>query len=682
MTHALIELRGVERDFIAGDLAITVLKQIDLTIHRGEMVAIMGTSGSGKSTLMNILGCLDRPTRGTYRMRGREVHTLSADELATLRREHFGFVFQRYQLLAGLTAWQNVEIPAIYAGMPRARRRARAHQLLQSLGLRDRADHRPAQLSGGQQQRVSIARALMNGGNVILADEPTGALDTRSGHTVLRMLRQLNAAGHTVIMVTHDPGVARHANRIVEIQDGRIVEDRGRDHAREPVQTPGEDIAATLSNVASLEAASPCVERVSAPSSNAAPTRAAPSHTSASWAEPYRAAFGMALLALRAHRLRAFLTMLGIIVGIAAVVAVVALGAGSRELILRQVSFLGANTLEVSRGKDFGDERAASIRSLLPRDAELLARQHFIANVSPQVRAELMARYRNKQASVQVVGVGDQHPTIRNFQLAQGHFFDRDAVSRLAQEAVIDPNTSKVLFGDDASAIGKVILVGDMPVRVIGVLQGVQSFLMQPGLLYAYVPYTTVMHRLLGQSHLDSISVRVSDGVPVHAAEAVIEKVIKQRHGIKDFFTFNNDEVQRTLDSIAGTLTMVMSAIAAISLVVGGAGVMNIMLVSVHERTSEIGVRMAIGARRVDIMRQFLIEAMVVCLAGGLLGMALALCLGPLVSWATGGIFRLIYSPSSMAIAFATSLAVGLAAGYLPARKAARLQPVQALARE
>src|SRR5690606_13731080 len=222
----LIALAKVRREFPSGEGSITVLKDVDLTIHAGEMVAIVGPSGSGKSTLMNILGCLDRPSGGSYRVSGRETAALDADALAALRREHFGFIFQHYHLLAELSALGNVEIPAVYAGLPPRERRACAAELLERLGMADRLEHPPGKLSGGQQQRVSIARALMNGANVILADEPTGALDRQTGEEVLRRRGELTAAGKTVIIVTHDPAVAARAERVIEIDDGRIVADR------------------------------------------------------------------------------------------------------------------------------------------------------------------------------------------------------------------------------------------------------------------------------------------------------------------------------------------------------------------------------------------------------------------------------------------------------------------------
>ncbi|HLB29898.1 MAG TPA: ABC transporter ATP-binding protein, partial [Gammaproteobacteria bacterium] len=228
MAIPLIELRNISRTFVTGGgVEVRALRGVNLKIYPGEFLAVMGQSGSGKTTLMNILGCLDRPTGGTYLFAGRDIESFDADGLAWLRREAFGFIFQSYNLLATATAEENVEIPAIYAGLSARDRAIRAEALLSGLGLGDRLDHRPSQLSGGQQQRVSIARALMNGGNVILADEPTGALDSQSGIEVIALLEDLARQGHTVILITHDAEVAAHADRIVEFFDGKIINDSG-----------------------------------------------------------------------------------------------------------------------------------------------------------------------------------------------------------------------------------------------------------------------------------------------------------------------------------------------------------------------------------------------------------------------------------------------------------------------
>lgn len=662
----LLEVQNLSREFPAGEGTVTVLKDINLKIHAGELVAIIGQSGSGKSTLMNILGCLDRPTRGSYRVNGQETGKLEPDELARLRREYFGFIFQRYHLLGDLSAVGNVEVPSIYAGIEPKQRQQRAAQLLTQLGLGGRLHHRPSQLSGGQQQRVSIGRALVNGGDVILADEPTGALDKNSGIEVMRILRELHQQGHTIILVTHDPQVAMNASRIIEISDGEIIADRQNkpQHADDqPLSTETTDNA----------------------SSNSMPSSQATQRVSAlrSSLDRLGEAFRMALLAMNAHRLRTFLTMLGIIIGIASVVSVVALGNGSQQKILENISSLGTNTITVYQGRGFGDNsRTSQARTLIPADADAIAEQPYVDSVSPSVNSSQTIRYRDIEASASINGVGEDFFKVRGMTFTQGQGFDRQNVKELSQDVVIDANTSKTLFPNGEDPLGQVILLGNVPSRIVGVTAAEKSMFGNSDSLNVWMPYTTVMSRILGQPNLRSIVVRINDTAPTSAAENAILSLLEQRHGAQDVFTQNSDSIRETIQQTTATMTLLISAIAVISLIVGGIGVMNIMLVSVTERTQEIGVRMAVGARQSDILQQFLIEAVLVCILGGILGVLLALGIGQIFSHFAGDTFQMVYSTTSMVAAFVCSSLIGVLFGFLPARNAAQLDPVAALARE
>jgi macrolide transport system ATP-binding/permease protein len=642
----LIEVKNLWREFAAGDETVAVLRDINLSIAAGEMVAIMGASGSGKSTLMNILGCLDRPTRGSYRVAGRDTSDMSADELAALRRERFGFVFQRYHLLGHLSAQSNVEMPAIYAGVSRPDRHNRAAALLGRLGLSERLGHRPGQLSGGQQQRVSIARALMNGGNIILADEPTGALDSRSGEEVMKILRELHADGSTIILVTHDRHVAEHADRIIEIADGVVVSD-----------------------VRTAAAARP---------------RAAVAQRALSGmrvrAELFTEAFRIALLAMKAQRLRTFLTMLGIIIGIASVVTVVAIGEGSRQKVLADISYMGTNTVEVWVGRNWGDPRAAQTAGLQPADSDALAREPYIAAASPKVELGATARFRNIAATASIMGVSEQYFDVMGIKFAEGTGFNEASVYRRAQDVVIDQRARKTLFVQGEDPIGQIILLGTLPVRVVGVAEDNPTIRNAENLV-VFAPHSTVRGRMTGRTRLRSIIVKIGDGVSTAAGEAAITRLMAMRRGANDFRIENSDTVRRTMESTAKTMSLLISAIAVISLVVGGIGVMNIMLVSVSERTSEIGVRMAVGAPRRDILSQFLIEAILVCLLGGVLGVTLALAAGEVIDRFVSQ-FQVVYSLGAIVAAFVCSTGIGLIFGYLPARNASYLDPVQALSRE
>ena len=648
MREPLLQLSGIRRHFGDGERRVEVLKGIDLTIARGEMVAIVGASGSGKSTLLNILGCLDQPSEGSYRVAGRETSRLTADALATLRREHFGFIFQRYHLLGGLSARDNVALPALYAGLAGDARKARAESLLQRLGLGSRLDYKPSQLSGGQQQRVSIARALINGGQVILADEPTGALDSQSGAEVLGILGALHRQGHTLVLVTHDMAIAEQAERIIELKDGEVVADRRR--------KPAPPSPAPTTPRADTEGRGALVGRLGA-------------------------AFKMALLAMQAQRMRTFLTMLGIIIGIAAVVSVVALGRGSQQQVLANINAMGTSTLEIFPGSGFGDRRAEAVQTLRVEDAEALAGLGYVHSVTPSLATSVTLRRGSQAVLGSVNGVGEQFFQVRGYRLLQGMLFDAASVTALAQEVVIDENSLARLFDEGESPLGQVILLGSLPCRVIGVVARNQSGFGSDENLNVWIPHTTVMTRMLGQSHLRSISVRVQDEVALAAAEDGISRLLRERHGAQDFFVLNTDSIRQAITSTNATLTLLIAMIALISLVVGGIGVMNIMLVSVSERTREIGVRMAVGARTGDILQQFLIEAVLVCLLGGAAGVLLSLLIGVLFEHFSSQ-FTLSYSLDAVLMAFFCSSLIGVLFGFFPARRAARMDPIRALERE
>jgi len=648
MKEPLMRVRGVSRAFPAGEEMVRVLKDVDLDIEAGEMMAIIGASGSGKSTLMNILGCLDRPTDGSYWIEGRETSKMSVDELAALRRERFGFIFQRYHLLGDLSAASNVEVPAIYAGRSRSDRHKRAISLLTRLGLAERTGNIPGKLSGGQQQRVSIARALMNGGEIILADEPTGALDTNSGAEVMKILRELHAEGHTIILVTHDKKIAEHADRVVEISDGVIISD----------------------------------ERNVSRSTTARPVREhAPGAGWRGAIDRMTEAFCMAGAAIWAHKMRSLLTMLGIIIGIASVAAISALGAGSQRQILNSISSLGTNTIEVRAGKGIGDLEAGKIRTLVPADAEALMNQPYVDSVTPTVATTVTVKRAAVAVTATVTGVGADFFRVRGLELANGQLFNAQDVTAYSQKVVIDANAARDLFPDRVNPVGQVILLGTMPARVVGVTKRENSFGPAVDTLTVYAPYTTVMGRMLGRPNVDGITVRIRDDVDPGNVEAAVSRLIERRHGAKDFFLTNSATIRETIEATTQTLTLLISSVAVISLVVGGIGVMNIMLVSVTERTKEIGVRVAVGARRSDILSQFLIEAIMVCLVGGFMGVMLALGISALFNLLSPD-FKMIFSSGSIIVAFACSTLIGIVFGFLPARNAAKLDPIEALARD
>jgi macrolide transport system ATP-binding/permease protein len=640
----LIELKGITRSFGQGDLAVPVLKGIDLKIYPGEFVAIMGPSGSGKSTLMNILGCLDQPSSGEYWFDGRDVSALSRDELALLRREAFGFVFQSYNLLPGMTARENVEIPAIYAGMAPARRHQRADELLTGLGLGERLTHRPSELSGGQQQRVSIARALMNGGQIIFADEPTGALDSKSSQEVIRLLTDLSAQGHTVILITHDQDVADVARRQIHIADGEVVRDTG-------VET----------------------------TTRTAPVKAADIRNGAVLSD-WQEALKSALRSLRSNLFRTALTLLGIVIGVASVITMLAIGEGAKKDVVDRISTMGSDLLLVRPGGP--DQRGGrwSVTTLVADDYRAINEIEGVLAAIPELTGGQTLRYSNRDHQAEINATSFQFPVARQWPVAEGTFFSAQDEANYAAVAVLGTSTAQVLFPDE-SPLGKHLMVNNVLFQVIGVMEEKGASPMgQDQDEVVFVPYTTGSLRIFGQTHLRNITVAVADIDRMAEIEAIIHDTLLARHGgVEDFTIRNMASLIDTISETQNTLTWLLGSIAAISLLVGGIGVMNIMLVSVTERTREIGIRMATGARAWNILQQFLTEAWLVSAIGGLIGVGLGIAATQLIG-SFGTPVHMTVLP--MVLAFSCAFATGLIFGFLPARKAARLDPVHALASE
>lgn len=640
----LLQLENIQRFYPNGDTVVRALDDVSLTIWPGEFVAIIGQSGSGKSTLMNLIGCLDQPTAGRYRVLNRDVAGLDADQLAALRRETFGFVFQRYNLLNTASAAENIEIPALYAGMPKKLRESRALALLQQLGLGERSEHRPMQMSGGQQQRVAIARALMNNPPVILADEPTGALDSQSGSEVMDLLRRLHAEGRTILLITHDEQVANNAQRIITICDGKIVGDSGENRRHGSAAIPAHHEIGATGLVAELLEASTT-----------------------------------ALRSLRANLFRTGLTLLGIVIGVAAVVAMMAIGEGSQKKVMDQMKAMGTNVLSIRPGAP-GLRGSSDVATLIPADAEAIAELDNVEWASAERNARLTLRHGNIDYASSVQGVGSSMPIVRDWPVAKGDFFNDEDMRRYAPVTVLGQTVAKILFPDGRDPLGRYVLVQNIPFEVIGVLTAKGASAGGTDQDDAiFVPLTTGLIRLFGQNYLNGITVRVADVARIDDTQQAISDLLLARHQSEDFRIRNMASILETAEETQNTFTLMLGIVAAISLVVGGIGVMNIMLVSVTERTREIGIRMATGARRRDILLQFNTEAAVVCTLGGVIGV--------LSGFATGFLLRgfdmaVVFSPLPAVLAFSCAFGTGLLFGYLPARKAAYLDPVVALAAE
>ena len=648
MTGPLIELNGIRKRYGGHDgaPAVEVLRGVTLSIGAGEFVAIVGASGSGKSTLMHLLGCLDRPSDGSYRFAGQDVASLNPDELAWLRREAFGFVFQGYHLIATESARENVEVPALYAGMPAADRHARSAALLQRLGLGERFDHRPNQLSGGQQQRVSIARALMNGGRIILADEPTGALDSTSGAEVMALLGELADAGHTIILITHDRKVAAQARRVIEIRDGEIIEDSG-----------AVAIAATAAALPPLD-----MSRAS-------------HDTGASLGTELLDAARAAWRVLWINRFRTGLTLLGIVIGVASVIVMLAIGLGTRQQVMAQLGAFGSNLLYMSSR---GESSRIPGRSITLGDLEALKDVPGISHVLPNVTGNKVIRHGNIDVQTYVRGTGPALPQIQTWPVAKGGFFTEQDEREMATVAVLGARLAEKLMPDIANPVGQSILIGNVPFQVIGVMSSKGALTGEKDeddvLL---LPFSTAGIRVFGQREPTYTVLAAADVKRVTEVEAAVDAVLFERHRIRDYGISNAAASIAAEAKTQDNMTMMLSLIAAVSLVVGGIGVMNVMLMTVRERTREIGIRMATGARRRDILRQFLTEAVLVSVVGGVAGIVVGIAFaGLLLVWEVPVIFSL----SAIGGAFACAVVTGLVFGFMPARKASGLDPVVALA--
>lgn len=641
----MIELKNICKVFQNGDERALVLKNINLEIKQGEFVAIIGQSGSGKSTLMNILGCLDTPSSGTYTLDGKDISHFSKDELSELRLKKFGFIFQRYNLIPASNATENVALPGIYAGTKKFERTQRAKELLSKLGLGDKTDFMPNHLSGGQQQRVSIARALMNGGEILLCDEPTGALDSASGQTVMQIIKELNQAGHTIIMVTHDKQIASWASRVIEISDGRIISDNKTEQNLNKLNKPKSEHASDLSRLK----------------------------------DRFFESFNMSISAIKAHKLRSFLTMLGIIIGISSVICVVALARGSQENILEGINKMGVSTITIFPGRGFGDRGSAKRKNFSIEDINILESLEFVDNAMPRTRSSGTLIYANTSSGASVHAGTEMILKISSVELKSGRNFTKDDIQNSASVIIIDENTQKTFFkGSDP--LGKIMIFNKRPFMVIGVGKRDEGAF-SDGSLSIYMPYTTLANKVTGSHKIRSIVVSIAPGVNSQLAEYAISEILKIRRGGTDFYMINSDTILKTIKATTDTMSLLISGIALISLVVGGIGVMNIMLVSVIERTKEIGVRMAIGAKGADIMLQFLIEAILLCALGGIIGVLLAFGIGGLFNLISNDI-KMSFSLVSIIIAFGISSLVGIVFGYMPAKRAAKLNPIDALLRE
>ncbi|MCX5785984.1 MAG: ABC transporter permease [Elusimicrobia bacterium] len=646
----MIELKGIRKVYQMGGEDLEVLKGVDLSVKEGEFVAIMGPSGSGKSTLMHILGLLDRPSKGSYKLFGREISALDDLELSYLRARILGFVFQQFNLLPRITAADNVALPQIYLG--EKARPAAAGKFLSQVGLADRSGHKPNQLSGGQQQRVAIARSLVNNPKIIFADEPTGNLASDQSNEIMGIFKKLNDQGITVVIVTHEPDIAAWAKRVIKLRDGHIVEDSAKPE-------PG----ATSREAAHLKI---------------------PKSFFLSWREVVEN-MASSINSIVGNKTRSLLTMLGIIIGVGALIAMLAVGTGAQRAIQKQMSSLGTNLLAVMPGNRSQGGMSlgrGAVSRLTKDDAEAIKRYvPNITRVDCNVQGNVQVVYAAKNYRTSVTGATQSYALMHNAAPYYGRFFSESEEKELKKVALIGQTVVDQLFGKE-DPVGKTIKINRKNFTVIGVLplKGAAGPRDQDDTVI--VPLNTAMRILLGKDFVDNIWVEVADYTLMPDAQARIIQLIRKRQGVPDYkddpvSIMNMADMQAMLTSTIKTFSTLLGIIAGISLIVGGIGIMNIMLVSVSERTKEIGLRKAIGATRRAVLLQFLIEAVILSVIGGLLGILVGASSSLLLSRISG--WAIYISPLSVALAFGFSATVGVVFGFWPAKKASLLSPIDAL---
>jgi macrolide transport system ATP-binding/permease protein len=649
----MIELRNCNKTYKMGEIYVPALKDASLKIEDGEFIAVMGPSGSGKSTLLNVLGCLDVLTSGQYLIDGIDISEFSDSQLAQIRNEKIGFIFQSYNLLSRLNALSNVELALIYSGDHNDRRK-KAINSLRMVNLEERAKHRPKELSGGEQQRVAIARALANEPSIILADEPTGNLDSKSGKEIMSILTELHNKGITIIMVTHDNSVAASAQRIIRLKDGEIIEDQrkieieGRTQNKSLTQNIKKKRRFTIAEI--------------------------------------RESAIMSVSSIFSNKLRSFLTMLGIIVGVAAVIAMIAIGQGASVQITQRIKQMGANLLMVRPGAaEFGGVRSAagSRTSLTYDDAQAIASDaQFVDKVDANFSRNGQVVYGNKNTNTTINGVTSNFREVRNFPVDRGTFITEDDNIFMRRVAVLGKTVVTNLFGNE-DPIGQYIKINRIIFQVIGVMSTKGStggFRDEDDVIF--IPLKTAQKRLFGVDYVSTINIEAKSQDVMDKATSEITDLLRDKHNIRqgqddDFNIRSQAEILTTVQDTSKTFTILLASIAIISLLVGGIGIMNIMFVSVTERTREIGIRKAIGAQKWDILGQFLIESVIVSLSGGLIGIVIGILASKLTSQFAG--WPTVITPVAVVLSFSFAVIVGLTFGFYPARKAALLNPIDAL---
>ncbi|MCB8921899.1 MAG: ATP-binding cassette domain-containing protein [Ardenticatenaceae bacterium] len=667
-----IKLSSLERHFQRGETAVQALRGIDLTITPGEFVALVGPSGSGKSTLLNLLGGLDRPSSGELWLNGTPLHEVDDVTLTRHRKEQIGFIFQSFNLLPRLTAVENVAVPLMLAGVPKEERQARARALLERVGLGHRLDHYPAELSGGEQQRTAVARALIHNPGLILADEPTGNLDSATGNDIMSLLQSLNREqGITLVVVTHDPDVAAYADRIVRLHDGQIaeIEERGLNSSSSP-----------------------------SPRTSASPRNSASKLTA-------KDIIQTALRNLGRRPVRNVLTAGGVLIGIVTLVAMVSFGVGVQREVQRNFETIGLENLFVSPryaesdGFDpFADpqienpltpQAVANIAALpnvvsvtpilgLPSGMDITLTRGDVTlpvyisggegmpfRFGPPGRSDMVAGTdltENRAGAILPVGLADK-------LLAEGESYD---------DLVGDSLTLTLTLPRGETA--------DFSTTAVGIQDGFSTRSLDVGVAEreAMIAWWYDDPDFLARQGYDQLVVRTTDLGVVTAVSATLKDI--------GYNVQSLDAILDVANQVLSLMQALLGSVGGLALLVAALGVANTMMMAIYERTREIGVLKALGASAREIRRLFTVEAGMIGLIGGFFGLIFGTLLGRLVDWighrylineGVTGVGQLSVVPLWLALgAMAFATFIGVIAGLYPAARAAKLDPVMALRHE
>lgn len=682
---AFIEVNGLSFSYLSMGQHVPVLNDISLSIEKGEMIAIQGPSGSGKSTLFYILGGLLQFHSGKVIIDNNDLSKMSNDKLAVFRNRKIGFIFQQFHLLPKANVLENILLPTHYPfeiANPNEKEREKAKELAVTLGIDERLEHLPNQLSGGQQQRVAIARSLIRDAEILLADEPTGNLDSKSSEQIMNLLKELNDQGKTILIITHDKDVSQQCSRVFHLKDGKITDiENLKKRAKSPHSQNDTELPAKRRTIRFRNLG----------------------HSAVAYINVGLAMFPLAWQNLNRNRVRSALTMLGITIGVAALLAMITVGQFTKRKILDSYVELGINTL-VFNGYPNWQLKATDIVSTVYRFFDWERDLQPLKQIFPQIRlmSPLLTSWNGKvnfagrsvEKDVQVIGIGQDGLEITNRELLLGRFFTPYHIERKSAVCVVGFEIAENLF-TNINPLGQVLHInlGESAIacRVIGVLNSkISNDEWAKPNLQVVIPFT-FFQAVSGNwwsSQIHKVLISLNGGEDIEGSGKSIRAFFERKYGNSGEFRVDSDSVLiAQMQKFLNLFTIMLAVIALISLAIGGIGIANMMLVSVSERFREIGLRKAIGATDFSVRIQFLVESIVICGIAGVVGLLVGVIGYEGVIFGASKFvskleFEWVFDISAVALALISIVLVGVFSGLIPALKAEKLQVIEALRNE